>query len=150
MSHKRRQDLLIHYSPSSQMRLLSKRRFYSHIGSDFFQYSRIIFRSRTVFHPWKLTLRVLLSLFPWWCWLFHTRNLYLPRRSTSFSDDFFVIVRLVVLGMLVVWQALFFYRSFSYSRIVFWILGLSAVVFISTGRFIVMKLNNCGMRVATT
>jgi len=41
--------------------------------------------------------------------------------------------------MLVVMAGAFFYRSFSYSRIVFWIFGISAVMFISTGRFIIMK-----------
>jgi len=76
---------------------------------------------------------------PVWCWLFNARHLYLPRRITSFSDEFFAIVRIVVLGMLLVMAGAFFYRSFSYSRIVFWILGVSAVVFISIGRFILMK-----------
>jgi exopolysaccharide biosynthesis polyprenyl glycosylphosphotransferase len=74
-----------------------------------------------------------------WCWLFHTRHLYLPRRITSFSDEFFAVVRIVVLGMLIVMAGAFFYRSFSYSRIVFWILGISAVIFISIGRFVLMK-----------
>ncbi|RPI06245.1 MAG: undecaprenyl-phosphate glucose phosphotransferase [Ignavibacteriae bacterium] len=80
-----------------------------------------------------------LVVIPVWCWLFNTRHLYAPRRITSFSDEFFAVVRIVVLGMLVVMAGAFFYRSFSYSRIVFWILGFSAVIFISTGRFIIMK-----------
>ena len=41
--------------------------------------------------------------------------------------------------MLVVMAGAFFYRTFSYSRIVFWILGISAVTFISIGRFIILK-----------
>ena len=41
--------------------------------------------------------------------------------------------------MLIVMAGTFFYRSFSYSRIVFWILGISAVIFISIGRFVLMK-----------
>jgi exopolysaccharide biosynthesis polyprenyl glycosylphosphotransferase len=79
---------------------------------------------------------------PVWCWLFQARHLYLPRRITSFSDEFFAIVRIVILGMLIVMAGAFFYRSFSYSRIVFWILGVSAVIFISIGRFILMKIEH--------
>jgi exopolysaccharide biosynthesis polyprenyl glycosylphosphotransferase len=76
---------------------------------------------------------------PIWLWLFHTRQLYLPRRITSFADEFFAIVRIVFIGMLVFLAGAFFYRAFSYSRIVFWIIGFSAVTFISIGRFLLMK-----------
>jgi len=80
-----------------------------------------------------------LIVIPIWIWLFHSRGLYQPRRVTSFSDEFFALVRLIFVGMLVIMAAAFFYREFSYSRIVFGILGFSAVVFISLGRFIVLK-----------
>ncbi len=89
--------------------------------------------------PLEAYLKSSLVVIPVWCWLFQTRHLYLPRRITSFSDEFFAIVRVVVLGMLVVMAGAFFYRTFSYSRIVFWILGISAVMFISIGRFILLK-----------
>jgi exopolysaccharide biosynthesis polyprenyl glycosylphosphotransferase len=80
-----------------------------------------------------------LIIIPIWLWLFQTRHLYLPRRITYFSDEFFAIVRLVFLGMLVVLAGVFFYRTFSFSRLVFWIIGISAVCFISIGRFILLK-----------
>lgn len=89
--------------------------------------------------PLEAYIESSLVVIPVWCWLFQTRHLYLPRRITSFSDEFFAIVRIVVLGMLVVMAGAFFYRSFSYSRIVFWILGISAIMFISIGRFILLK-----------
>ncbi len=67
------------------------------------------------------------------------RKLYLPRRITSFFDEFFAIVRIVILGMLVVMAGAFFYRAFSYSRVVFGIIGISSVAFLSIGRFILLK-----------
>jgi exopolysaccharide biosynthesis polyprenyl glycosylphosphotransferase len=80
-----------------------------------------------------------LIVIPIWLWLFQTRRLYRPRRVTSFSDEFFAIIRLVAVGMLVVMAGAFFYREFSYSRIVFGIIGFSSVLFISIGRFSMLK-----------
>ena len=139
MSHKRRQDLLIPLLTVISDAVAIEVSF---LFSYWLRFFSILTRYIPISYglpPLEAYITSSLVVIPVWCWLFHTRNLYLPRRSTSFSDDFFVIVRLVVLGMLVVMAGAFFYRSFSYSRIVFWILGLSAVVFISTGRFIVMK-----------
>ncbi len=56
-----------------------------------------------------------------------------------FSDEFFAIVRLVFLGMLVVMSAAFFYRAFSYSRAVFGLLGFFAVAFLSLARYLVLR-----------
>ncbi|MBI3788927.1 MAG: undecaprenyl-phosphate glucose phosphotransferase [Ignavibacteriales bacterium] len=80
-----------------------------------------------------------LVVIPTWLFLFNSRNMYASRRITYFSDEFFAIVRLVFVGMLIVMAGAFFYRAFSYSRVVFAMLGFSAVFFISIGRFIVMK-----------
>ncbi|MBI3585966.1 MAG: undecaprenyl-phosphate glucose phosphotransferase [Ignavibacteriales bacterium] len=80
-----------------------------------------------------------LVVIPTWLFLFNSRNMYASRRITYFSDEFFAIVRLVFVGMLIVMAGAFFYRAFSYSRVVFAMLGFSAVFFISIERFIVMK-----------
>jgi exopolysaccharide biosynthesis polyprenyl glycosylphosphotransferase len=139
MPHKRRQDLLIP--------LLTVISDAAAIEVSFlFSYWLRFFSTLTHYIPIEYGLPPLdayikssFVVIPVWCWLFNARHLYLPRRITSFSDEFFAIVRIVVLGMLLVMAGAFFYRSFSYSRIVFWILGVSAVVFISLGRFILMK-----------
>jgi len=73
---------------------------------------------------------------PLWLYLFNKRNLYRPRRAASITDEFFAIVRIVTIGMLIVMSAAFFYRAFSYSRIVFALLWLTAIVMISCGRAI--------------
>jgi len=139
MPHKRRQDLFIP--------LLTVISDAAAIEISFlFSYWLRFFSTLTYYIPIEYGLPPLdayikssFVVIPVWCWLFNARHLYLPRRITSFSDEFFAIVRIVVLGMLLVMAGAFFYRSFSYSRIVFWILGVSAVVFISMGRFILMK-----------
>jgi len=80
-----------------------------------------------------------LVVIPVWLFLFNSRRMYSARRNVYFSDEFFAIVRLVTVGMLIVMAAAFFYRAFSYSRLVFALLGFSAVLFISMGRFAVIK-----------
>jgi exopolysaccharide biosynthesis polyprenyl glycosylphosphotransferase len=74
---------------------------------------------------------------PVWLLLFNSRGMYRPRRNQYFSDEFLAIVRLVVLGMLVVMSAAFFYRAFSYSRVVFALLAVFSVAFMSLGRYAV-------------
>lgn len=80
-----------------------------------------------------------LIVIPTWLFLFNSRRMYSSRRNVYFSDEFFAIVRLVFLGMLIVMSAAFFYRAFSYSRAVFALLGFFSVVFISLGRYVVLK-----------
>lgn len=76
---------------------------------------------------------------PAWIFLFKSRGLYRPRRTVHFSEEFFPVVRVVIIGMLIVMAAAFFYRAFSFSRLVFGLLGLSSIVLLSFGRYIVMK-----------
>ena len=71
-----------------------------------------------------------------WLYLFNNRKLYRPRRVTWISDEFFAIVRIVTIGMLIVMSAAFFYRAFSYSRVVFAFLWVTSIAFISFGRFL--------------
>lgn len=80
-----------------------------------------------------------LVVIPAWLFLFSSRRMYDARRNVYFSDEFFAIVRLVFLGMLVVMSAAFFYRAFSYSRAVFALLGFFAVLFISIARYLVLR-----------
>jgi len=139
MPHKRRQDLLIPLLTVISDAIAIEASFLFSYWLRFFstltQYIPISYG----LPPLEAYIKSSLVVIPVWCWLFQTRHLYVPRRITSFSDEFFAVVRLVVLGMLVVMAGAFFYRAFSYSRIVFWILGISAVIFISVGRFILMK-----------
>ena len=139
MTQKRRQDLLIPLlTVISDVVAIEAAFLFSYWFRFISTFTRYIPISYGL-PPLEAYIKSSLVVIPVWCWLFHTRRLYLPRRITSFSDEFFAIVRIVILGMIVATAGAFFYRSFSYSRVVFWILGISAVMFISVGRFILMK-----------
>lgn len=58
------------------------------------------------------------------------RSMYAARRNTSLSAELVNVVKAISLGMLLVLAVAFFYRGFSYSRVVFslfWILSILAV-----------------------
>ncbi len=69
-----------------------------------------------------------------WLLLFRSRGMYAVRRNASLADEFISIVRLVTLGMLVVMSAAFFYRAFSYSRVVFGLLWIVSIVLLFCAR----------------
>jgi Undecaprenyl-phosphate glucose phosphotransferase len=69
-----------------------------------------------------------------WLLLFRARNMYTIRRNVTLADELIGIVKVVSLGMLVVMSATFFYRDFSYSRVVFGLLWATAIIFVFLGR----------------
>ena len=71
--------------------------------------------------------------------VFQSRRLYGARRNSHLSDEFFAIVRLVTIGLLIVMSATFFYRGFSFSRGVFILLWGTSIATITTGRFFIME-----------
>ncbi len=76
---------------------------------------------------------------PMWLAVFQWRQMYGARRNTHLSDEFFAIVRLVSIGLLIIMSATFFYRSFSYSRGVFILLWGTSITTITVGRFLIME-----------
>ena len=76
---------------------------------------------------------------PMWLLVFRSRGLYGTRRNTHLSDEFFAIVRLVTIGLMIVMSATFFYRGFSYSRGVFLLLWLTSITTVTTERFLIME-----------
>jgi exopolysaccharide biosynthesis polyprenyl glycosylphosphotransferase len=111
-----------------------------------FSYWLRFFSPFTAFFPVELGIPPLdayvygsLVVIPIWLLLFNSRSMYSPRRALYFSDEFFAIVKLVIIGMLIVMSAAFFYRAFSYSRLVFALLGLFSVAFIAAGRYALLK-----------
>ncbi len=72
-----------------------------------------------------------------WLLLFNARRMYRARRNVSFADELLNIVRVVSLGMLIVMSVAFFYRDFSYSRVVFGLLWFFSIAGIFAGRSIV-------------
>lgn len=72
--------------------------------------------------------------------VFRSRAMYGTRRNIHVSDEFFALVRLITIGMMIMMSATFFYRDFSFSRGVFILLWLTSIATVSTGRFFVMLL----------
>ena len=77
---------------------------------------------------------------PVWLLIFNTRGLYGARRNVYITDEFFTIVKLVTLGMLIVMSAAFFYRAFSYSRIAFGLIWVISIFSIAFGRLLLIEL----------
>lgn len=75
-----------------------------------------------------------------WLLLFQSRRMYGTRRNVTLADEFINVVKVVSLGMLIVMSAAFFYRDFSYSRIVFGLLWGSSILFITAGRAAVQSI----------
>lgn len=98
------------------------------------------------FPPLEAYIYGSLFVIPAWLFLFQERSMYAARRTSHFSDEFFPIVRVVIVGMLIVMAAAFFYRAFSFSRLVFGLLAISSVAFLSCGRFIVLKVEQMRYR----
>jgi len=87
-------------------------------------------------------LRSALVVVPVWLMLFNARSMYGSRRNVNVADEFVRIVKAATLGMLVIMSAAFFYRAFSYSRVVFVLLWVSAVVLIFTGRILLRLIES--------
>lgn len=72
-----------------------------------------------------------------WLLLFQSRKMYGTRRNVTLADEFINVVKVISLGMLIVMSAAFFYRDFSYSRIVFGLLWVSSIALVFAGRSVV-------------
>jgi exopolysaccharide biosynthesis polyprenyl glycosylphosphotransferase len=70
-----------------------------------------------------------------WLFIFHAMDFYGARRNISRIDEFFGIAKGVTLGMLLVTFVAFFYRGFSYSRLVFIFIWGIGILFLSVSRF---------------
>jgi len=81
-----------------------------------------------------------LVVIPVWWILFNSREMYGARRNISPADEFVSVLKLVSLGMLLVMSGAFFYRVFSYSRIVFGLLWIFSSLFIFIGRLFVLQV----------
>jgi exopolysaccharide biosynthesis polyprenyl glycosylphosphotransferase len=79
-------------------------------------------------------------ILPVWLLLFQSRGMYGARRNTALADEFFQIVRLVTLGMLLVMSAAFFYRAFSFSRAVVVLLWGTSIAGVFLGRFCLRRV----------
>ena len=60
-----------------------------------------------------------LVVIPVWLLIFEAGKMYGGRRNVALGDEFYNIAKFITLKMLILLNDTFFYRAFSYSRIVF-------------------------------
>jgi len=67
-------------------------------------------------------------------------NLYAPKRRLSIIDEFFSIIKAMMVGLVVLMAATFVYREFSYSRVMITICWANLIIFISLARFAINRI----------
>jgi exopolysaccharide biosynthesis polyprenyl glycosylphosphotransferase len=75
-----------------------------------------------------------------WAFVFKSMGMYGPNRNAGAVDELWTVLKGVTFGMLIVTSATFFYRGFSYSRVVFVLIWAAAVIFIFIERVILIKV----------
>jgi len=80
-----------------------------------------------------------LAAFAVWAFVFRALGMYGPNRNVGAVDEFVLVFKGVSLGMLILTAATFFYRGFSYSRLVFVLIWAAAVLFCFVERLLLMK-----------
>lgn len=89
--------------------------------------------------PLEFYLLGALFVTPVWLAMFSRRGVYRARRDVDLSMEFFQIGKQVSFGMLIVFSLTFFFRAFSYSRIVFGFVWVLAILLIFAGRVLVLR-----------
>ncbi|MFZ4590602.1 MAG: undecaprenyl-phosphate glucose phosphotransferase [Ignavibacteria bacterium] len=77
---------------------------------------------------------------PVWIITFLNFKMYKLRRNVFIGDEFVQIVKCVSISILLSIGIIFFFRDYPYSRIVFILIGFFSVVFITFGRYIMLKV----------
>ncbi len=76
---------------------------------------------------------------PFAIFIFQQRKLYRIKRNVFIFDEFFVVVKYVSIYIVFCMSLIFFYRDFPYSRMVFGLIWVSAIIFMTIGRYILIK-----------
>ncbi|MFI5252834.1 MAG: undecaprenyl-phosphate glucose phosphotransferase [Bacteroidota bacterium] len=84
--------------------------------------------------PVRAYLLSSLAVIPVWLVIFQHGKMYGGRRNIALSDELYNIVKYISLGMLIILSGAFFYRQFSYSRIVFLLIWSSSIILVFAGR----------------
>jgi exopolysaccharide biosynthesis polyprenyl glycosylphosphotransferase len=139
MSNQRRNDFLIPLLAVISDAVAIEAAFILSYWLRFFSPLTSTFEVTLGIPPFSTYVNSSLIFIPIWLLVFQSRRMYGSRRNSHLSDEFFAIVRLVSIGLLIVMSATFFYRGFSFSRGVFILLWGTSIAAITTGRFFIME-----------
>lgn len=71
--------------------------------------------------------------------IFQQRKMYRIKRNVFIFDEFFVVVKYVSIYIIFCMSLIFFYRDFPYSRMVFGLIWVSAIILMTLGRYLLIK-----------
>ncbi|HMQ67667.1 MAG TPA: undecaprenyl-phosphate glucose phosphotransferase [Ignavibacteria bacterium] len=78
---------------------------------------------------------------PLWLIIFQSRKLYRLKRCVFIFDELFAIIKCVSIGILFAMAMVFILKGdFPYSRLVFLLVWISSILFITSGRYFTLKL----------
>ena len=77
---------------------------------------------------------------PIWIYILVKREMYQTRRNTHISDEFFPLLKSLTVGLVFILGVTFFYRDFSFSRVVFILILFYSTLFVLIGRFISINI----------
>jgi len=71
--------------------------------------------------------------------VFQQRKMYRIKRNVFIFDEFFVVIKYVSIYIIFCMSLIFFYRDFPYSRMVFGLIWITAIFFMTIGRYLLIK-----------
>lgn len=78
---------------------------------------------------------------PAWLIIFQSRKLYRLKRCVFILDELFAIIKCVSIGILIAMALVFILKGdFPYSRLVFLLVWVNSIIFITIGRYFILKL----------
>jgi len=84
-------------------------------------------------------LYFILATIPVWILVFQTFKLYRVNRVFFIMDEFFIILKCVTISIIFSIGIIFFFRDFPYSRLVFTLIWVNTIVFITILRYFLLK-----------
>lgn len=85
-------------------------------------------------------LYFILATIPVWIIVFQSFKMYRVNRTTFIMDEFFTIVKCITIFLIFSIGIIFFFRSFPYSRLVFVLIWVDAIIIITFLRYLLLKL----------
>jgi Undecaprenyl-phosphate glucose phosphotransferase len=81
-----------------------------------------------------------LIVIPIWLLIFQSRKMYRLKRFVFIFDEFFIIIKCISIGILFAMGLVFILKGdFPYSRLVFALIWCTSIIFITIGRYLILK-----------
>ena len=82
-----------------------------------------------------------LIVIPIWIIIFQSRKMYRLKRTVFVMDELFVIIKCISIGVLIAMGLVFILKGdFPYSRLVFSLVWLISILFVTVGRYFMLKI----------